>query len=149
MAKTQAEQLLESVGTLLQLFTVNEERFPSAEGRMRYNPIDFQTLRFVDANPGCRGVDAAKALGVAPTTVQSSLDRLIRNGLIDRKPHAVSKRAKAHFLTEEGQSVRAAIHRQDISNMETMLSVLSPEERASVIVALDKVVASLNQSVSV
>ena len=147
MAKTQAEQLLDSVGTLLQLFTVNEERFPSAEGRMRYNPIDFQTLRFIDAHPGCRGIDAAKALGVAPTTVQSSLDRLIRNGLIDRKPHAVSKRAKAHFLTEEGQSVRAAIHRQDISNMETMLSVLSADERASVIDALDKVVANLNQSV--
>jgi len=146
MAKTQAEQLLESVGTLLQLFTVNEERFPSAEGRMRYNPIDFQTLRFVDAYPGCRGIDAAKALGVAPTTVQSSLDRLIRNGLIDRKPHAVSKRAKAHYLTEEGQSVRAAIHRQDISNMETMLSVLSPDERVSVIDALDKVVAKLNQN---
>nr|WP_070959405.1 MarR family winged helix-turn-helix transcriptional regulator [Hyphomonas sp. Mor2] len=145
MAKTQAEQLLESVGTLLQLFTVNEERFPSAEGRMRYNPIDFQTLRFVHAHSGCRGIDAAKALGVAPTTVQSSLDRLIRNGLIDRKPHAVSKRAKAHFLTEEGQSVRAAIHRQDISNMETMLGVLSPDERASVIEALNKVVANLNQ----
>ena len=111
---------------------------------MRYNPIDFQTLRFVDAHPGCRGTDAAKALGVAPTTVQSSLDRLIRNGLIDRKPHAVSKRAKAHYLTEEGLSVRKAIHRQDISNMETMLSVLSPDERASVINALDKVVANLN-----
>ncbi|MEL7031305.1 MAG: MarR family winged helix-turn-helix transcriptional regulator [Pseudomonadota bacterium] len=144
MAKTQAEQLLESVGTLLQLFTVNEERFPSAEGRMRYNPIDFQTLRLVDAHPGCRGVDIAQALGVAPTTVQSSLDRLIRNGLIERQGHATSKRAKAHYLTADGKTIRAAIHRQDISNMETMLQVLSPEERVSVINALAKVVAHIS-----
>ncbi|MEM0985511.1 MAG: MarR family winged helix-turn-helix transcriptional regulator [Pseudomonadota bacterium] len=146
MAKTEAERLLESVGTLLGLFTVNEERFPSAEGRMRYNPIDFQTLRFIDAHPGGRGVDVAQALGVAPTTVQSSLDRLIRNGLIVRESHAVSRRAKAHFLTEEGRSIRAAIHRQDIFNMETMLNVLSPTERSTVIDALEKVVASLTHN---
>ena len=109
MAKTQAEQLLESVGTLLQLFTVN-------------------------------------ALVAAPTTVLSSLYRMIRNGLIERKPHAVSKRAKAHFLTIEGQSVRAAIHRQYISNMEAMLSVLTVDERIAVSETLVNVVAKLNQS---
>lgn len=145
MAESQAERLLESVGALLQLFTVNENRFPPAEGRASYNPIDFQMLRFVDAQPGCRGVDAALSLGVAPTTAQSSMDRLIRSGLIHREPHATSKRAKAHFLTPDGKSVRAAIHRQDISNMETMLGVLSPDERTSVVTALEKVVAQLDR----
>jgi len=145
MPKSQPERMLESVGALLQLFTVNEERFPSAEGRIRYNPIDFQTLRFVHAHPGCRGIDVAGALSVAPTTLQSSIDRLIRTGLVDRRDHPESKRAKAYFLTKEGEEVREAIHRQDIANMQTVLNALDRSERKVVVELLEKVAHQLNQ----
>lgn len=143
MAKSPPERLLESVGALLQLFTVNEERFPSAEGRLRYNPIDFETLRFVHAHPGSRGVDIAEALSVAPTTLQSSIDRLIRTGLVDRRPHPTSKRAKAYVLTEEGGKIRDAIHRQDISNMQSVLDALTKAEQKTVIELLEKVASRL------
>ena len=74
MASDQAEQLHRYINTMLNLFLVNEQSFPSAKGRMRYNPLDFQTLRFVAAQPDCRGSDIARALGVVPTTLQSALD---------------------------------------------------------------------------
>lgn len=143
MSKDQEERMLQSVGTLLSLFTVNEERFPSAEGQIRYNPIDFQTLRYVDDHPGCRGVDIARAIGVAPTTLQSALDRMIRNGIVERVDHPTSRRAKAHRLTKEGQKIRGAIHRQDLANMRVMLDALSPKEQTQVMLLLEKIVSHL------
>ena len=144
MVKSQPERLLESVGVLLQVFTVNEERFPSAEGRIRYNPIDFQALRFIHAQPGARGIDVADALSVAPTTLQSSIDRLIRSSLVERQDHPTSKRSKAYFLTPEGEDVREAIHRQDISNMQTVLDALTKPEQKTVIALLEKVAVQLS-----
>jgi DNA-binding MarR family transcriptional regulator len=139
------ERLLESVGFLLNLFVVNEQQFPSAEGRVRYNPIDFQTLRYIENNPGCRGADIARTLGVAPTTLQSALDRLIKKGWVKRYNHPTSKRAKAHALTEDGAELRAAIHRQDLANMDVMLSALSPEEQKFAVQVLGKIAANLRQ----
>lgn len=135
--------MLQSVGTLLSLFTVNEERFPSAEGQMRYNPIDFQTLRYIDDHPGCRGVDIARAIGVAPTTLQSALDRMIRSGIVERVDHPTSRRAKAHRSTKQGQKIRGAIHRQDLANMRVMLNALSPTEQTEVMLLLEKIVSHL------
>ena len=144
MSQSRTERLVESVAALLQLFTVNEERYPSADGRIAYNPIDFQSLRFIEDNPGCRGTDIAAALGTAPTTLQSSLDRLIRKGLVERGPHPDNKRARSHRLTNEGVKVRAAIHRQDTMNMDTLLGTLKEDEQGELVRLLEKVVDRLD-----
>lgn len=143
MTKIRTENLLESVGTLLHVFTVDETRFPSAEGKMRYNPIDFQTLRHLEGNPGSQGVDIARALGVAPTTQQSVLDRLIRKGLVERGEHPTNRRAKTHQLTRDGRQLRAAIQRQDLANMETILALLTDSEQGHLVKLLAKVAKEL------
>ena len=145
MSENLNAQMLQAIGFLLNLFIVNEERFPSAEGRIRYNPIDFQTLRYIERAPGCRGVDIARALGVAPTTLQSALDRLIKKGWVERHDHPTSKRAKAHSLTEAGQELRASIHRQDLANMDVMLAALSPQEQKQAVALMGKIAAHLQQ----
>lgn len=147
MSEKLNESLLQSVGFLLNLFVVNEERFPSAEGRMRYNPIDFQTLRYIEIEPGCRGADIARTLGVAPTTLQSVLDRLIKKGWVKRYDHPASKRAKAHILTEAGKELRASIHRQDLANMDVMLSALTPTEQTQAVQLLGKIAAHLHKNI--
>lgn len=144
MSESLQLRLLKSISVMLRLFIIDEERFPSAEGRVKYNPIDFQTLRFIDAQPNCRGADIARALGVAPTTVQSALDRLIRKGLVERMDHPESRRAKVHKLTEDGKSLRDAIHRQDMSNMDAILSTLTEEEQAQIVALMEKVTTALD-----
>jgi len=141
------ERLVKSVGVLLNLFTVNEKRFPSAEGKIRYNPIDFQTLRYIEMQPECRGVDIARAIGVAPTTQQSALERLIRIGLIKRGEHPNSKRAKIYSLTKDGVLLRQAIHRQDLLNMNAVLSGLSQAEQVELIRILEKTVSKLTDEI--
>lgn len=110
---------------------------------MRYNPIDFQSLRYIASKPGCRGADIARELGVAPTTLQSALDRLIRFGLVQRCDHPQSKRAKAHRLSPDGQAVTAAIRRQDLANMDAVLAALTPSEQAEIVRLIEKVHGNL------
>jgi len=135
----QAGELLETVGALLGLFLINETQYPSAGGQMRYNGIDFQTLHFVQIEPGIRGSELARKMGIAPTTQQSALDRLIRKGLIERYDHPHAKNGKAHRLTEAGQALRMAITNQDMINMKAILSTLEPEERKDAVRILAKV----------
>lgn len=124
-----AEELLEAIRVLLRAFTVDENRFPPAEGRIKYNPHDFQTLFFVAGNPGCRGAELATFLGVAPTTAQSVIDRLIERGFVLRAENTQDRRAVSLYLTDEGVDVTQAIRRQDLANCRAMLSALPKTER--------------------
>ena len=143
MSKDQAEELHGYINALLNLFLVNEQSFPSAQGRMRYNPLDFQTLRHVSARPDCRGAEIAKALSVAPTTVQSALDRLIRKGFISRADHPEDSRGKIHRLTQDGAALTAAIKQQDMDNMAFLLGALSEAEREEMLRMMSKVHAKI------
>lgn len=143
MTESNQTRLLRSISILMGLFLVDENRFPSAEGRMKYNPLDFQTLRYLETYPKSRGAEIARALNVAPTTQQSVLDRLIKRGFVERLRHESNKRARVHQLTSEGQEVRDAIYRQDIENMKTVLSTLNPDEQEVMLRLLEKVVSGL------
>lgn len=69
----------------------------------------FRTLVFVDRNPGASLNAVAEQLGVTAATASASVDRLVQQGLLIRKP-APDERRRVHLtLTEEGSAqVRAA-----------------------------------------
>lgn len=138
-------KLLKSISILLRVFTIDESRFPAAEGRMRYNPLDFQTLRYLAERPGAKAADVARFLGVAATTQQAVMDRLVKAGHVSRTDHPQSRRAKAHALTEAGQALFDAILRQDLANMATMLSCLTPEEQSQIVALTEKVAQALEK----
>ena len=127
---SQAEDLLLPVGSLLRAFHVNERAFPIAEGRIAYSPHVFSTMGFVAEHPGARASDLGEFLGVRPTTVSSLIARLVGRGLIEKRKHAEDGRAVALFLTHEGTDLYAAIRRQDLRNMELILSSLEEADRA-------------------
>ncbi len=122
------EDLLAGIRVLLRIFTVDETRFPPAEGRIKYNAIDFQALHFIAENSDCSGAALASFLGVPATTAQSVIERLIHRGYVARG--SGTGRAIALSLSKEGQGICAAIRRQDISNCGTMLNALPENERS-------------------
>lgn len=144
MSSEQEKRLHVQINALLNLFLVNEKSFPPAQGRMRYSALDFQTIRFVDAHPDSPAKTIADALGVAPTTLQSALDRLIRQGYLERGEHPSDGRAKVHRLTPQGEDLRQAIESQDLDNMRFILDALSPTERVSLLEMLEKVTAQIH-----
>jgi DNA-binding MarR family transcriptional regulator len=136
-------RLFASVNFLMRRFLLAEDEYSPAQGRAAFNPLDFNILRQVEAFPGTRATDMAEALHVAPTTLQSGIDRLVRKGLIAKSSHPEDSRARAHRLTETGAELRAAIHNQDMMNMEAILATLSAEERSEILRLMDKVVEGL------
>ncbi|MCH2077711.1 MAG: winged helix DNA-binding protein [Rhodobacteraceae bacterium] len=60
----------------------------------------------------------------------SLIKRLVAQGWVARAPHPEDGRAYALSLTAEGQELYAAIFRQDIANIELLLSPFDDEERA-------------------
>jgi len=139
MFDSNAMILLKHINKLLNLFLVDEKRFPTAKGKMKYNPVDFQTLRFIKENSCCRAIEIAKALSVAPTTQQSSLDRLIKKKLVRREAHPSDQRSKIHSLTESGDGLVNDILNQDIENMNFILNSLSESEQKTLLALFEKV----------
>jgi DNA-binding MarR family transcriptional regulator len=141
-----AQKMADVLRILLRTFTIDESRFPSAEGQMRYNGADFQTLHFVGGKPGCAGLELASFLGVAPTTAQSIIDRLVKRGYIERLRSTDDRRAVALSLTDSGEVLRAAITRQDQANCRQMLASLPAVDRGAFVAQLEQIAASFEFS---
>ncbi len=141
--KTDATRLADSLRVLLRLFTIDETRFPSAGGRMRYNPVDFQSLHYIGEHSGCRAIDVASFLGLVPTTVQSALDRLEQRGLIERATNPDNRRAVSLQLTAVGMEMQSAIAAQDAINCAAMLGTLPSARRARFLVDVEQMASSL------
>ncbi|GAB5449282.1 MarR family winged helix-turn-helix transcriptional regulator [Gymnodinialimonas sp.] len=133
------ETLLIAVGTLLREFHVNERAFPSAEGQIPYSPHVFAALGFIAGTPGARATDLAEFLGLTATTASSLITRLVGRGVVEKRRHPEDGRALALYLTAEGEDLFAAIRRQDMRNMEVMLSALSAPEQAQFVEMMTRV----------
>ncbi|CDO60254.1 AtsB [Candidatus Phaeomarinobacter ectocarpi] len=138
-SEKQAARFADAIRVLLRTFTVDETQFPPAEGRMKYNALDFQTLHFLSQTPGSTGAALARFLGVSPTTAQSVTDRLIKRGLLARDANPSSGRAISLSLTKQGEDMQAAIERQDIANCQTMLATLPASDRRHFVDQLDQI----------
>ncbi|WP_224813887.1 MarR family winged helix-turn-helix transcriptional regulator [Hasllibacter sp. MH4015] len=134
-----ADALLLAVGTLLREFHVNERAFPIAEGRISYSPHVFAAMGYVAQHPGAKASDLATFLGLRPTTASSLIARLASRGLIEKTAHPEDGRAVALSLSAEGEDLFRAIRRQDLRNMELMLSALSKGERAAFVDMMSRV----------
>lgn len=143
-SQKQAARFADAIRVLLRTFTVDETQFPPAEGRMKYNALDFQTLHYLSMTPGCTGAALARFLGVSPTTAQSVTDRLMKRGLLLRDANPLHGRAVALSLTPEGHAMQAAIERQDIANCQTMLATLPAAQRKMFVECLDRMTNSIS-----
>ncbi|MGB6229404.1 MAG: MarR family winged helix-turn-helix transcriptional regulator [Litorimonas sp.] len=143
MNRDHTGRLLGAVDAVLNRFLVE-----SADGEprpLRYNPVDYQTLKYLEAHPGIRATDIAAALLIPATTLQSALDRLVRMGFLDKDAHPTDGRAKVYRLSEAGVRLRHVIHAQDRANMSAMLGVLHETEREGFVQAMERIEAALRR----
>jgi DNA-binding MarR family transcriptional regulator len=144
-SQAQTQALYDSVCTLLRMLTVGEKTFPPAGGRIKYNGLDFQTIGFVGRYPGCMATELAGFLDVAATTATSTIDRLVKRGLMLRERPEDNRRAVALSLSKEGQAVFEQMVAQDMASMQVMLQSLAPAERAPFVAAMGKIVQTFTQ----
>ena len=138
------ERLLDVISTLINVFLVNERAFPPAEGRLPFNPVDFNTIRLVAEGP-VRPSAVAAHLSVSATTMSSVVGRLERRGILARRSDPHDQRAKLLYLTTEGQAVCDAIRRQDLANMRVILDAVPAPDRPAFLGAMDRIADKLRR----
>lgn len=87
--------------------------------------------------------DLAALLRVQPPSLSELLDKLSRDGSIERRRHEEDQRMSAVFLTEKGRAMVDEVRQARKDAAETTLAGLTAEEQESLSALLDKLIASL------
>jgi DNA-binding MarR family transcriptional regulator len=92
--------------------------------------------------------ELAQALHITPPTATSTLQRMERDGWIERRRDANDQRVVRVYLSDKAQALRteARVSLQEIDN--ELTSVLTDEERNRLIVSLAKVHHHLSQGLT-
>jgi DNA-binding MarR family transcriptional regulator len=137
------EPTAEQVEQLTRAFERFTRRFKVAEAAAAadnaLNALDAQTLLFVSAHPGCGLGDVARDLGVAPTTMSSAVDRLVRKAMIKRRRPEDNRRAIALTATAKGRQVIEDQKAGYQNACLAMLRSLDPGERGELIRLTEKI----------
>jgi DNA-binding MarR family transcriptional regulator len=139
ITKADTQALYDAVCALIRLLTVSDKTFAPAGGQMKYNGLDFQSIGFVGRNPGCMASELAKFLGVAATTATSTVDRLVKRGLINRTRPEENRRSVALHLSKTGITMFQVMVDHDMASMQLMLDALEKNERLPFVNAMTKI----------
>ena len=84
--------------------------------------------------------ELAARLQVATPTVVNTATRMVKDGLIDRRPDPGDRRLVRLYLTEKGRSAQAPIEEARARLAAHALATLTAEERDTLATALQKIV---------
>lgn len=135
----QVNDLRNAIDLLIRRFKIAET---AGDGGPKLNPIDLQTMFFVADHPNCTASEVAQHLGVVATTMSAVIDRLVRQGLIERERVASNRRIVSLTLSEEGRRRVDAAVRNQKDHCRAMLSALDPAERTQFLSAIVKIAVS-------
>jgi DNA-binding MarR family transcriptional regulator len=96
------------------------------------------TLVLVDANPGIRPSVLAHLILKDRSAMGKLLEQLERAGLVVQRVSAAERRARELYLTPKGQALAERVRAGAKVQSEAFFSVLSGEERASLLRVLKK-----------
>lgn len=65
-------------------------------------PADYSTLALIEANPGSKQIEIAKALGIKRANFVALINGLESRGLVERRQPANDRRSQALYLTPHG-----------------------------------------------
>ncbi len=130
-AATTAKLVLEVVPLLMRQIR-SEMR---AHGRGVSVP-QFRALLFIDRNPGCSLAAAAEHLGITPATASATVERLVRQGLVERAPARSERRRVQLNSTADGQELVHAARRSTQARLAERLNVLDGADLARLETAL-------------
>lgn len=139
-----AARLSAALRAIIKVVLVQGRKGIPAEGLLRFNPLHFHFLGALHQGP-LRPSSLADALGVSRTTISGVTAKMLREGLVERRPDPGDGRATRLVLTVSGEAVAQAIRRQDARNANAMLAALDDAERAVLVGLIEKVAASLKE----
>lgn len=125
--------------TYLAVFRVVEQRL----AELGITPQQFALLVIVDRNPGSRQSLLAKARGLDKSTLVPMIDRLERDGLVERKSLANDRRIRTIWMTDRGKRLLGEAIPSVRASDEVIRAQVSEGEAAELLRILDKIRAGL------
>ncbi|MBL1420022.1 MAG: winged helix-turn-helix transcriptional regulator [Alphaproteobacteria bacterium] len=141
--KKLTQSVRESIDALVRAFKI-DEGVTSGGVKVKMNPPDMHALMYISQYPKCMANKLSGFLGVAPTTVSSIIDRLVKKQLITRSRTEGNRRIVQLELTFAGKTAANAIKQEQLSHCEEMLLPLNEDERAMFASLLKKTTQDLS-----
>ncbi len=104
-----------------------------------------RVLVMIDTRGPLNLASVAQDLGVNPSNASRICDRLTRVGLLDRREAAGDRRNISLSLTDEGRQLVRRVNRHRRRAIARALRVMSDDERAAVVAALDVFAAAAGE----
>lgn len=118
----------------VRLFQLYYERL----GRLGVSPGAFAALSVIHSNPGVPHGALTEALAARGPNVTKLVDKLVRDGWVERRALPKDGRTRGHFLTPAGRAKAETVIKAGLAHDRLATSVLSTTERASLLRLLAK-----------
>jgi DNA-binding MarR family transcriptional regulator len=99
----------------------------------------FGALVVVDANPGLKQNELARAIHLDRSTVVAVVDKLERRKLVERRAAPSDRRSNALWLTTTGAALLKQLRRRVAAHEKRLVRHLSAAERNLLVVLLNKI----------
>jgi DNA-binding MarR family transcriptional regulator len=136
---------MDNIEELTRLLIEFYERFSSWEqGVVRETGLtlpQMHTLEIIGATGNLRMKEVAEKMGVTTGSLTVLVDRLVRAGLVERKPDAKDRRSIRVGLTPDGQKHFEGHHLLHLQLSQDIAGALTPEEAERFPVMLTKIMA--------
>jgi DNA-binding MarR family transcriptional regulator len=113
--------------------------FVRSMGPLEMTPGLFAVLVLVEANPGIKQSDLARAVHLDRSTVVSVVDKLERRGLVERHAAAHDKRTNALRLTTTGAALLRRLKQRVSRHERRLVRGLDEDERARLVELLGRI----------
>jgi len=113
--------------------------FAESVGEFDVTPGLFGVLVIIDANPGLKQSELARAAHLDRSTVVSIIDNLERRDLVERRPAQNDRRSNALFLTSAGKKLLKSLKQRVADHEERLVRHLSEDEQATLVTLLKKI----------
>ncbi|NQU71483.1 MAG: MarR family transcriptional regulator [Rhodospirillales bacterium] len=118
------------------------QHYSTTMGKLSISAPQFGTLLLIESNPGISQSSVAEALRFDRSTLVQIIDRLESRDLVVREVSAQDRRSHALRLTSEGAKLLAQLKEIALQHEEDIAHRLSAEERATLMLLLDRVHSS-------
>jgi DNA-binding MarR family transcriptional regulator len=110
------------------------------------HPAQAGCLRVIAAHDGISQRDVARSLFLTPPTVTGMLQRMERDGLVERRPDPDDQRITRVYLTETGRELANRARARFVAHINRMLEDFSPEDLAELERLLNRMAENLREA---
>jgi len=135
--------------------TTSENRLRALLSRLRSLhllriPLDCELTRsqigmiaWIARTPGCGVKEIAAALGLTAPTVSVGVQRLTKEGWLERRQDPDDRRAKPIYLTERSAVIMKNLRKHQEQSLKLFLSDLNPQEQEQLLMLFERAVSNM------